>query len=128
MSVIFSAIAIAALVVLSGWVYQQVGTARGHKRYPAPGCLVNLQGPSLHLLSMGEGSPTVVFESGLMSTVLSWQDIQAEIAKDARAVSYDRAGLGWSDPSPKPRTTKVIAEELHTLLHHAGIAVLRAGQ
>jgi pimeloyl-ACP methyl ester carboxylesterase len=120
-SVIFSVIAIAALVVLTGWVYQQLGTARDRKRYPAPGDLVELKGRSLHLLSMGEGSPAVVFESGLMSTVLSWGDIQAEIAKDARAVSYDRAGLGWSDPGPAPRDAGQIVNELHQLLEHTHV-------
>ena len=36
--------------------------------------------------------------------------------------SYDRAGLGYSDASPHRRTSKDIAEELHTLLHNAGIS------
>jgi len=121
-SVIFSAIAIAGLVVLAGWVYQQLGTARDRRRHPAPGDLVELKGRSLHLLSMGEGSPAVVFESGLMSTVLSWGDIQAEIAKDARAVSYDRAGLGWSDPGPAPRDAGQIVNELHQLLEQARVS------
>jgi pimeloyl-ACP methyl ester carboxylesterase len=121
-SVIFSVIAIVALVVLTGWVYQQLGTARDRKRYPAPGDLVELKGRSLHLLSMGQGSPAVVFESGLMSTVLSWGDIQAEIAKDARAVSYDRAGLGWSDPGPAPRDAGQIVNELHQLLEQAHVS------
>jgi pimeloyl-ACP methyl ester carboxylesterase len=120
-SVIFSVIAIVALVVLTGWVYQQLGTAQDRKRYPAPGDLVELKGRSLHLLSMGEGSPAVVFESGLMSTVLSWGDIQVEIAKDARAVSYDRAGLGWSDPGPAPRDAGQIVNELHQLLEQAHV-------
>jgi pimeloyl-ACP methyl ester carboxylesterase len=121
-SVIFSTIAIAAFVVLSGWVYQQVGTARDRKRHSTPGNLVNLEGHSLHLLSMGEGSPTVVFESGLMSTVLSWQDVQPEIAKDTRAVSYDRAGLGWSDAGPAPRDAERIVSELHQLLDQAQVS------
>ena len=122
LSLIFSVIAIAALVVLTGWVYQQLGTARDRKRHPAPGDLVQLKGRSLHLLSMGEGSPTVVFESGLMSTVLSWCDIQAEIAKDAHAVSYDRAGLGWSDAEPAPRDAERIVSELHQLLEQAQVS------
>lgn len=120
-SVIFSVIAIVALVVLTGRVYQQLGTARDRKRYPAPGDLVELNGRSWHLLSMGEGSPAVVFESGLMSTVLSWGDIQTEIAKEARAVSYDRAGLGWSDPGPAPRDAGQIVNELHQLLEQAHV-------
>jgi pimeloyl-ACP methyl ester carboxylesterase len=120
--VTFSAIAIAAWVVLTGWVYQQLGTARDRKRHPAPGDLVELKGRRLHLLAMGDGSPAVVFESGLMSTVLSWGHIQAEIANDARAVSYDRAGLGWSDTGPAPRDAERIVSELHQLLGQAQVS------
>ncbi len=120
-SVIFIIVAIVALVVLAGWLYQQAVTARDRKRHPAPGELINLNGRSLHLLSCGEGSPTVLFESGLMSTVLSWVDIQPEIAKVTRAVCYDRAGLGWSDPGPAPRDADQIVKELHQLLNRAQI-------
>lgn len=119
--VILSSVTIAALVS-AGWVYQQLGTARDRKRHPAPGELLNLADRCLHLLSMGEGGPAVVFESGLMSTVLCWRDIQAEMAKDARAVAYDRAGLGWSDPGPAPRDAEQIVSELHELLDHAQVS------
>lgn len=115
-SVIFTAIAIGALAILAGWVYQQAGTARDKKRHPAPGNLVDVGGRSLHLLAVGEGSPTVVFESGLMSTVLSWQQVQPRIAEITRTVSYDRAGLGWSDPGPAPRDAERIVNELRELL------------
>ena len=37
-----------------------------------------------------------------------------------RACTYDRAGYGWSDPGPRPRTPQQFARELHTLLHNAG--------
>lgn len=47
--------------------------------------------------------------------------VQDEVSKSARICTYDRAGLGWSDPSPKPRTAEVITDELHTLLGNAGI-------
>jgi pimeloyl-ACP methyl ester carboxylesterase len=47
--------------------------------------------------------------------------VQPEIAKWTRARSYDRAGVGFSDPGPMPRTSVHIAEELRTALHHAGI-------
>jgi len=36
-------------------------------------------------------------------------------------VSYDRAGLGWSDLRPMPRTADRLVEELHTLLKRAAI-------
>ena len=76
----------------------------------------------MHIDCTGQGSPTVVLESGLGDTYVSWRKVQPEIAKFTRVCSYDRAGLGFSDPSTRPRTSQVIAEELHALLGAAGIA------
>jgi pimeloyl-ACP methyl ester carboxylesterase len=83
--------------------------------------MVDVGGYRLHLYCTGEGSPTVILEAGGGNPWLSWYQVQPQVAQFTRVCSYDRAGLGWSDPSPKPRTTKVIADELHTLLHNAGI-------
>jgi pimeloyl-ACP methyl ester carboxylesterase len=121
-SLIFITVAIVALALLAGWIYQQAATAGDRKRHPGPGEMFDLQSHRLHLLSMGSGSPTVIFESGLMSTVLSWENVQAEIAKSTRAVSYDRAGLGWSDPGPAPRDAEQIVSELHRLLERAHVS------
>jgi pimeloyl-ACP methyl ester carboxylesterase len=44
------------------------------------------------------------------------------LSKSFHVVSYDRAGLGWSDLGPMPRTADRIADELHTLLQKAAIA------
>ena len=63
----------------------------------------------------------MILEAGGGNPRLSWYKVQPRVAAFTRVCGYDRAGLGWSDPSPKPRTAKVIAEELHTLLHNAGI-------
>ena len=57
-----------------------------------------------------------------MSTVLSWSDLQRELSGSFRVVSYDRAGLGWSDLGPMPRTADRIVDELHTLLQRAAIS------
>jgi pimeloyl-ACP methyl ester carboxylesterase len=48
--------------------------------------------------------------------------VQPQISQSTRVCSYDRAGLGYSDSSPRPRTSNEIAKELHTLLHSAGIS------
>jgi len=56
-----------------------------------------------------------------MSTVLSWSELQQELSRSFRVVSYDRAGLGWSDLGPMPRTAERIADELHDLLKSAAI-------
>jgi pimeloyl-ACP methyl ester carboxylesterase len=111
-----------ALIVLLGAVYQAAGTRWDRKGFPPPGRLVDVGGRRLHLLESGSSDPTIVLEAGLMSTVLSWSNLQRELAQSYRVVSYDRAGLGWSDLGPMPRTADRIVDELHTLLQQAAIA------
>jgi pimeloyl-ACP methyl ester carboxylesterase len=118
---IFICLVVLGLVAVVGRTYQYLGTRRDLRWHPAPGKLVDVGTHRLHLLSIGEGSPTVVFESGLMSTVMTWQGMQPEIAKRTRTVCYDRAGLGWSEPGPLPRDANRIVEELHRLLEKAAI-------
>jgi len=89
--------------------------------YANPGKLVSANGTRLNLYCMGTGSPTVVFDSGWGDWAPAWSKVQPEIAKWTRACSYDRAGTGFSDPGPMPRTSVRIANELRTALHHAGI-------
>lgn len=81
---------------------------------------VDIGGCHLHMLVAGRGGPVVVLESGLGDTISSWEKVQPEVAKFARVVAYDRAGLGRSDPAlTEPRTTAQIARELRTALHKA---------
>ncbi|MGB7284820.1 MAG: alpha/beta hydrolase [Candidatus Acidiferrum sp.] len=113
---------IAVACVVLGLLYQTVGTRRDRARFPPPGRLVDIGGHRLHLLESGQGGLTIVLEAGLMSTMLSWSDLHLKLAQSYRVVSYDRAGLGWSDIGPMPRTSGRIVEELHTLLHRAAIS------
>jgi pimeloyl-ACP methyl ester carboxylesterase len=69
---------------------------------------------------MREG-PTVIFESGIAATSQNWLRVQEVVAAYARAVSYDRSGLGWSSPSASERTPSNIARELRDMLRHAKI-------
>ena len=82
---------------------------------------IDASGHHLNLLVGGEITPTVVFEAGFGAGLESWSTIQSAIAKFARTVSYDRAGIGQSEAGPKPRAAKQIALELHTALQNAGI-------
>ena len=91
--------------------------------YTRPGQLAPAgDGARLNLYCMGTGSPTVVFDSGWGDWAPAWAIVQPRIAKWTRVCSYDRAGTGFSDPGPMPRTSVRIADELHTALHNAGIA------
>lgn len=75
----------------------------------------------LHLYCQGQGSPTVIFESGLGGLGIEWMNLLRQVALKSRACLYDRAGYGWSDPGPLPRTAGKAADELHRLLDAAGI-------
>jgi len=88
---------------------------------PPSGQLTDVGGYNMHLYCMGVGSPTVILEAGLNDFHVSWSKVQAEVASVARVCSYDRAGLGWSEASPFPRTSQVMADELHTLLVNSGV-------
>jgi pimeloyl-ACP methyl ester carboxylesterase len=86
-----------------------------------PGQLTNVGDYSMHIYCTGAGSPAVILEAGLNDFFVSWSKIQPEVAKATRVCSYDRAGLGWSEASPYPRTSEVMVQELHTLLRNTGI-------
>ena len=57
----------------------------------------------------------------LRTAGLVWAPLQAKAARFARTVNYDRAGLGWSQPGRAPRSNAIMVEELHALLHGAGL-------
>src|SRR5256885_2868437 len=113
---------LAALFVLAGLLYENVSETRDRRFNPMPGQRIDVGGFKMHIHCTGQGSPTVILESGLGDTYVSWHKVQPQIAKFARVCSYDRAGLGFSDPSSQPRTSKVMAEELHALLTAANVA------
>jgi pimeloyl-ACP methyl ester carboxylesterase len=88
--------------------------------YP-PGQMVDVGGYKLHLYSTGSGGPAVIIDSGLGGMSSDWGLVQPEIAKFTQVVTYDRAGIAWSDSSPYPRTSQQSVQELHTLLENAYI-------
>jgi pimeloyl-ACP methyl ester carboxylesterase len=86
-----------------------------------PGRLVDVGGGiNMHIYCTGEGSPTVVLDAGLNGGTMSWARVQEQVSNHTRVCSYDRAGMGWSEPGTKPRTYMRIADELHVLLQAAG--------
>ena len=95
------------------------GTASGAEAPPPVGALVDIGGRKLHLVCMGSGSPTVIFESGAAECFYSWWNLQQELRNDLRTCSYDRAGFGWSDPPPA-RSVAGYVDDLHALLGKAG--------
>jgi pimeloyl-ACP methyl ester carboxylesterase len=82
--------------------------------------MIDVGGFRLHLNCAGQGRPTVVLDAALGGSSVSWALVQPEIASLTRVCSYDRAGFGWSDGAPGPRTVGRIVDELRTLLDRAG--------
>jgi pimeloyl-ACP methyl ester carboxylesterase len=119
--ILLGLLALIVVLVASGASYEAIMAAGDASRYPARGQRVDVGGYRLHISCIGNGSPTVVLDAGQGGFSLDWSLIQPELATTTRVCAYDRAGYGWSDPSPQPRTPRQIAEELHTLLVNAGI-------
>ncbi|MBE0695420.1 MAG: alpha/beta hydrolase [Anaerolineaceae bacterium] len=85
-------------------------------KIPAPGQMVDVGGFRLHAMVSGQGAPCVLFEPGLGGFALQYSHIQAGVSAFTRVMSYDRAGQGWSDCSPNPRTPANLVGELRALL------------
>ncbi len=85
-----------------------------------PGRLVDIGGRSIHLNCTGSGKPVVVLEAGGGAYAIDWTLVQPRIAEKTRVCSYDRAGLGWSDPGPADETVEQTVADLHSALSRAG--------
>jgi pimeloyl-ACP methyl ester carboxylesterase len=96
--------------------------ARLKRQYPPIGRMIDVGGYRLHMHVEGEGTPTVVLDAGAGGIGLAWELVRPAIAKVTRVVTYDRAGLGWSQASPYPRDAAAMALELHTMLVKANIS------
>jgi pimeloyl-ACP methyl ester carboxylesterase len=108
-------------LLVYGLIRESIIRNKYHAEYPAPGTMVTVNDHDIHLYCVGDGTPTVVFESDLdQYGSLSWNSVQGEIGQFTRACSYDRAGIMWSEPGPRPRDGETIAAELKAVLENAG--------
>lgn len=111
-------IALLLVMTAAGVVSAQDG---GSDLPPAPGEMIDVGGYSLHLNCTGEGSPAVILDAGLGDWSINMASLQAQIAEFTQVCTYDRAGYGWSDEGPMPRTSQQIVDELATLLENSGV-------
>lgn len=115
-------LSVMVLATLTGTIYETNSRKNAATEFPAPGQFVDLgNGRNIQLDCRGQGSPVVVFESGLDSLgSLSWAAVHDAIAQTTRACAYSRAGMMWSDPSDRPFSSTHVAEDLHHALSAAG--------
>lgn len=107
-----------ALFLAATTLYQTIAIWREAQQSP-PGNRIDVGGYFLHFWVEGKGHPTIVLDHSL-GGIEGYLLIQ-ELSKLARVCIYDRAGYGWSDHSPHPRTSQQIVKELDQLLTQAGI-------
>lgn len=111
-----------ATIALVTLVAGAIARANLQAQFPATGRLVDVGGYKLHINCQGSNAgSTVILEAGAGATSLDWALVQPEVSRFATVCAYDRAGIGWSDVSPKPRSAAVMVEELHTLLEKTGL-------
>jgi pimeloyl-ACP methyl ester carboxylesterase len=103
-----------------GALYEAAGNWMDLHRFPQRGRSFPAGAVRLNLDCTGHGEVTVVLDSGMGGPALDWVLVQPDVARFTRVCSYDRAGYGWSDASPAPRTSLQIAHELKSLLDAAG--------
>jgi pimeloyl-ACP methyl ester carboxylesterase len=88
--------------------------------FPPPGRLVDIGGRRLHASATGCGKRVVVLESGIAASSLSWALAAPKVSEFARVITYDRAGLGWSDAATHKCTSVDAADDLARLLDTMG--------
>lgn len=115
-------LAVVALLALAVAASSGINALILHRyRTQMPGALYLVDGHRLRLDCTGSGSPTLVLDAGLGNDGLIWSAVQPTLSQTTRVCSYDRAGMGWSDPVATPRDADHIAAQLHGLLQAAGV-------
>lgn len=86
-------------------------------RYAQPQRLVRIGARRrLNVNLSGSGGPTVILSAGGGRSTLDWSRVQGPLGRTNRVLAFDRAGMGFSDPGPLPRTTSRVVADLRAAL------------
>lgn len=113
--------AMVGVIAAAGFCLQSRHDARITARHPPPGRFVDIGDHRLHYQLHGSGPVTFVLEAGAGEYSGSWGAVDDSLAKFSRVFVYDRAGLGWSEPGPRPRSLSRLASELRAALAAADV-------
>jgi pimeloyl-ACP methyl ester carboxylesterase len=90
--------------------------------YARAGTLVSAPGGrKLNIRCVGAGSPVVVLTAGGGDQSLTWRSLQSRLAEGGTVCAWDRAGFGFSDPSPFPQDVDHRTDDLERVLSGAGL-------
>lgn len=93
---------------------------RDERLYPPPGRMVDSGNGRQQIFCEGHGVPTVVLITGNGLPAILIRPLQDQVAKFSRVCSYDRSGLGWSEPAVRPVNLLGQTDELHRILAAIG--------
>lgn len=113
--------AVVGVIAAAGFCLQERRDAELAAENPPPGQFVDIGGHRLHYRLHGSGPVTFVFEAGAGEYSGSWGAVEDSLAEFSRVFVYDRAGLGWSEPGPRPRSLTRLASELRAALAAADV-------
>jgi pimeloyl-ACP methyl ester carboxylesterase len=71
--------------------------------------------------SRKEGQPMIVFESGYGTPMRHWDKILEGVSESAPLMTYDRPGIGESEPDNEMPTIKNVADKLIKILNHLNL-------
>jgi hypothetical protein len=110
-----------ALALVAGIVYEQIGRRRDRTRIPqSEDRWILVAGVSIFSVRE-QVRPLSSSSLAEPAPALGWESFQTEVAKYTQASRYDRAGEGWSEPGPYPRTRVAIANDLHEPLKRGAL-------
>lgn len=120
-AIVIWVLALLVTLPIAGLVYEAYADGMAGLEFEAPGKRVDIGGRNLHLLCIGEGEPTVFFESSGWGTSVSAARVRERLSADTTVCSYDRAGNGWSDPGPSEASAADLARDLAVLQDRAQV-------
>jgi pimeloyl-ACP methyl ester carboxylesterase len=111
-------------LVLVAWIAAGAVMVATAGPFTPSGRYVDIGGRKLRLVCVGPAArpaPTVWMEAGAFGLAADFAAIQEKLAaKGIRSCAYDRAGMGWSDPGPKPRDSEAVVGDLEKLIAASG--------
>lgn len=76
---------------------------------------------TLGLENRQKDQPVIVFQSGMGTPMGNWDPILESVSKMAPLITYDRPGIGESDPIEEMPTIKNVSDRLIKILNHIKI-------
>ena len=120
--IFFGLLILIVALLIAGYTYESISRKNVKKKFPPPGQLVDIGTHKLHFRISGSGDETIVFDAGSGEQgSYGFLMLEEELGKHAKLISYDRAGINWSEPGPAERNGVRIADELYAALQKLAI-------